>query len=92
MINRDLGLPNGISVIIPIRRTLSRLYPDELTQCFVSWTAVLRDLADSDSVKIDGTTLRQSFDRAALIAAIDMVSAWASRKRAGWDWDYLLQV
>lgn len=63
------------------RRVLSRLDPDELTQCFLSWTAALRDLSGGDIVAIDGKTLRHSFDRAAATAAIHLVSAWANRHR-----------
>jgi predicted transposase YbfD/YdcC len=57
------------------------LDPDELTQCFVSWTTALSDLSGGEIVAIDGKTLRHSFDRAASKAAIHMVSAWATRNR-----------
>ena len=76
-----LDLPNGIPGHDTFRRVLSRLDPDELTQCFVSWTAALSDLSGGDIVAIDGKTLRHSFDRAASKAAIHMVSAWANRNR-----------
>lgn len=76
-----LELPHGIPGHDTFRRVLSRLDPDELTQCFVSWTAALSDLSGGDIVAIDGKTLRRSFDRAASKAAIHMVSAWANRNR-----------
>jgi predicted transposase YbfD/YdcC len=60
---------------------LSRLDPDQLTQCFLSWTTALRALSGGDIVAIDGTTLRHSCDRAAAKAAIHMVSAWAHSNR-----------
>src|SRR5262249_27243548 len=63
------------------RRGLSRLQPDELTQCFVSWTEALRESLDGDIVAIDGKTLRRSFAHAASKGAIHMVSAWANAKR-----------
>jgi len=76
-----LELANGIPCHDTFRRVLSRLDPDELTQCFVSWTAVLSDLSGGDIVSIDGKTLPRSFDRASSKAAIHMVSAWANCNR-----------
>jgi len=76
-----LNLPHGIPGHDTFRRVLSRLDPDELTQCFLSWTAALSDFSVGDIVAIDGKTLRHSFDRAAAKAAIHMVSAWANRNR-----------
>ncbi len=76
-----LDLPHGIPSHDTFRRVLSQLDPDELTQCFVSWTAALSDLSGGDIVSLDGKTLRHSFDRAASKSAIHMVSAWANRNR-----------
>jgi hypothetical protein len=76
-----LDLPHGIPGHDTFRRVLSRLDPDELTQCLMSWTAALSDLSGGDIVAIDGKTLRHSLDRAAAKAAIHMVSAWANRHR-----------
>jgi predicted transposase YbfD/YdcC len=76
-----LDLPNGIPGHDTFRRVLSRLYPDELTECFISWTTALSDLSGGDLVAIDGKTLRHSFDRATSTKAIHMVSAWANRNR-----------
>src|SRR5215468_5739007 len=76
-----LDLPHGIPGHETFRRVLSRLDPDELPQCFRSWTAALRDLSGGDIVAIDGKTRRHSLDWAAAKAAIHMVSAWANRNR-----------
>ena len=76
-----LELPHGIPSHDTFRRVLSRLQPDELTQCFVSWTAALRESLDGDIVAIDGKTLRRSFDHATSHGAIHMVSAWANANR-----------
>jgi predicted transposase YbfD/YdcC len=76
-----LALPHGIPGHDTFRRVLSRLDPDELTQCFLSWTAALSDLSGGEIAAIDGKTLRHSFDRAAAQAAIHMVSAWANSNR-----------
>jgi len=76
-----LDLPHGIPGHDTFRRVLSRLAPDELTQCFISWTTALCALSGGDLVALDGKTLRHSFDRVAAKAAIHMVSAWANRHR-----------
>lgn len=76
-----LALPHGIPSHDTFRRVLSRLKPDELTQCFVRWTEALRESIDGDIVAIDGKTLRRSFDHAASKGAIHMVSAWANANR-----------
>lgn len=76
-----LDLPHSIPGHDTFRRVLSRLDPDELTQCFVSWTQALSDLSGGEIVAIDGKTLRHSFDRATSTKAIHMVSAWASANR-----------
>jgi hypothetical protein len=65
------------------RRVLSRLKPDELTQCFVHWTETLRESLDGDSVAIDGETRRRSFAQAASKGAMPMISAWANAHRLG---------
>jgi len=76
-----LDLPHGIPGHDTFRRVLSRLDPEELTRCFISWTNALSDASGGDVVAIDGKTLRHSFDRATSTAAIHMVSAWASANR-----------
>jgi predicted transposase YbfD/YdcC len=76
-----LALPHGIPSHDTFRRVLSRLKPDELTQCFLRWTDALRESIPGDIVSIDGKTLRRSFDRAAAKGAIHMVSAWANANR-----------
>jgi len=76
-----LDLPNGIPSHDTFRRVLSRLDPDELTECFVSWTTALSDLSGGEIVAIDGKTLRHSYDQAAAKKAIHMVSAWANCNR-----------
>ena len=76
-----LELPHGIPSHDTFRRVLSRLKPDELTQCFVSWTEALRESLDGDIIALDGKTLRRSFAPAASQGAIPMVSAWAHAHR-----------
>ena len=73
-----LALPYGIPSPDTFRRVLSRLKPEELTQCFINWTDRLRESIAGETVSIDGKTLRRSFDRAAAKDAIHVISAWAS--------------
>jgi predicted transposase YbfD/YdcC len=76
-----LELPHGLPSHDPFRRVLSRLQPDELTQCVVHWTEALRESRDGEIVARDGKTLRRSFDHAAAKGAIHLVSAWANAHR-----------
>jgi predicted transposase YbfD/YdcC len=76
-----LDLPHGLPRHDTFRRVLSPLDPDELTQCFMAWTAALSDLSGGELVSSDGKTVRQSFDRAPSTGAIHMVSAWANANR-----------
>jgi len=76
-----LDLPHGIPGHDTFRRVLARLDPEELTQCFISWTNALRDASGGDMVSIDGKTLRHAFDHATSTAALHMVRAWASANR-----------
>jgi predicted transposase YbfD/YdcC len=76
-----LDLPHGIPSHDTFRRVLSRLDPEELTQCFIAWTEALSEASGGEIVSIDGKTLRHSFDQATGQAAIHMVSAWASANR-----------
>src|SRR5262245_4197202 len=76
-----LDLPHGIPGHDTFRRVLSRLDPEELTECFIAWTQAPSEASGGDIVSIDGKTLRHSFDQATATAAIHMVSAWASATR-----------
>ena len=76
-----LDLPHGMPGHDTFRRVLSRLDPEELTQCFIAWTQALSEGSGGDIVSIDGKTLRHSFDQATATAAIHLVSAWASANR-----------
>ena len=78
-----LDLPHGIPGHDTFRRVLSRLDPEELTECFIAWTGALSDLCGGDIVALDGKTLRHSLDRAAAKTAMHMVSAWANANRLG---------
>lgn len=76
-----LDLPHGIPSPDTFRRVLSRLRPEELTQCFINSTDSLRESLAGEIVAIEGKTLRRSFDRAVAKGALHMISAWVSANR-----------
>ena len=76
-----LALPNGIASADTFARVFARLDPEQMQSCFVSWVNAISQLLEAEVVGIDGKTLRHSYDKSAGIAAIHMVSAWASANR-----------
>jgi predicted transposase YbfD/YdcC len=80
-LKQALEVPHGIPSHDTFRRVLTRLDPDECTQCFLTWTRALSERRAGEIVAVDGKTLRRSLDRAASKAAIHMVRAWANTNR-----------
>jgi len=76
-----LSLPSGIPCADTFRRVLSRLDPVSLQTCFRQWTQSIHELTQGEIIALDGKVLRHSFDSACGLAAIHMVSAWASQAR-----------
>lgn len=79
-----LSLPNGIPSHDTFRRVFARLDPKQLENCLLAWAETLRSQAQitgEEVISLDGKTLRHSFDTAAGVSAIHIVSAWASRAR-----------
>lgn len=74
-------LPSGIPSHDTFSRIFSLLNPKQLQACFVSWTTALAERTEGEVIAIDGKTVRRSFQRASDKAAIQMVSAWATRNR-----------
>jgi len=74
-----LGLPHGIPSHDTFGRVFSRLDPEQLERCFLTWMQGLAEASHGRLVAIDGKTLRRSFDKASHKAAIHMVSAWNER-------------
>jgi len=71
-----LELPHGIPSHDTFGRVFSRLNPEQLERCFLTWMQALARANGGRLVAIDGKTLRRSFDKAHGKAAIHMVSAW----------------
>lgn len=57
------------------------LAPEAFEQCFRAWVAAIRQVLPGEIVAIDGKTLRRSHDRAAGLAPLHLVSAWATANR-----------
>jgi predicted transposase YbfD/YdcC len=73
-----LMLPNGIPSHDILGDLFSRLCPDTLQSCFLSWVESMVSLSQGEIVAIDGKTLRRSFNKPGKKGAIHMVSAWAT--------------
>ncbi|MFY9259027.1 MAG: ISAs1 family transposase, partial [Gallionella sp.] len=78
-LRRWIDLENGIPSHDCIARVISRLKPDEMQACFVAWTQNFAALGAGEVVAIDGKTARHSYNQAAKLGAIHMVSAWATQ-------------
>jgi predicted transposase YbfD/YdcC len=73
-----LELPHGIPSHDTFGRVFALLDPEQFQTSFVEWIQAVEELTQGQIVAVDGKTLRRSHDRGNGIAAIHMVSAWAS--------------
>jgi predicted transposase YbfD/YdcC len=78
---RFLDLPNGIPSHDTFGRVFSLLAPAAFEACFRAWVASIRTVIPGEIIAIDGKTLRRSHDRGKGVAALHLVSAWATAKR-----------
>lgn len=76
-----LALPHGIPAHDTFGRVFSLLDPQAFEQCFRAWVAAIRTVIPGEIIAIDGKTLRRSHDRAKGLAALHVVSAWATANR-----------
>jgi predicted transposase YbfD/YdcC len=78
-----LELPHGIPCPDTFERVFARLDPSALQRALVDWLHAVRQAGDAGRegppghIRIDGKTLRRSFDKKAGLAALATVSAWA---------------
>lgn len=72
-----LALPNGIPSHDVIGDLFSRINPEQIRGCFLSWIKSLATITSGELIAIDGKTLRHSYDASQNRSAIHMVSAWA---------------
>ncbi|MGB4950264.1 MAG: ISAs1 family transposase, partial [Rhizobiaceae bacterium] len=76
-----LTLPHGIPSHDTFGRVFSLLEPEAFEHCFRSWVASIREVIPGEIIAVDGKTLRRSHNRAAGLAALHLVSAWAAANR-----------
>jgi predicted transposase YbfD/YdcC len=76
-----LQLPNGIPSHDTFGRVFSLIEPAAFQACFRAWAESIRELIPAEVIAIDGKTLRHSFDRTRGLAALHVVSAWATANR-----------
>jgi predicted transposase YbfD/YdcC len=76
-----LELPHGIPAHDTFGRVFSLLAPQAFEQCFRAWVAAIRTVIPGEIIAIDGKTLRRSHDRGKGLAALHVVSAWATANR-----------
>lgn len=76
-----LVLPNGIPSHDTFERVFARLQPVAVQQCFLNWVQAVFDVGDGQLIRVDGKTLRGSYERGGKHGMIHMVSAWASEHR-----------
>jgi predicted transposase YbfD/YdcC len=73
-----LDLRHGIPSHDTFGRVFRHLDPEEFQAQFSQWTGAMRIKLDREVISVDGKTERGSKDRAQGIAALEMVSVWAS--------------
>jgi predicted transposase YbfD/YdcC len=73
-----LALPHGIPSHDTFGRVFALLDPQAFEACFRNWAAALCALIPGEIIAVDGKTLRRSHDRNAGLAALHLVSAWAT--------------
>lgn len=70
-------LVDGIPVDDTIARIISRIDPEQFSECFVGWMQSVYELSQGEVIAIDGKTLRGSYTRDDRQATIHMVNAFA---------------
>ena len=75
---RFLELPNGIPSHDTFGRVFARLDTSELCACLQRWIRALNTAISDHGVRLDGKTLRHSFDTAAGKDALQLLNAWSS--------------
>jgi predicted transposase YbfD/YdcC len=77
---RFLVLPNGVPSHDTFERVFRLLDPAAFGACFQSWIQSISAAVGLPHIAIDGKTLRRSFDRAAGLGPLHLVSAWATHQ------------
>jgi len=70
-------LLDGVPVDDTIARIISRIDPEQFSECFVGWMRSVYESSQGEVIAIDGKTLRGSYSRDDRQATIHMVNAFA---------------
>ncbi len=73
-----LELPKGIPSHDTFRRVLGALDRKQFSVCLFEWTKALHEATGGKLIAIDGKVLRRSLRKKAGLAALHLVTAWAS--------------
>lgn len=79
---RFLQLPNGIPSHDTFGRVFAQLDTAEFYACLQRWLRSLNEALTDQGIRLDGKTLRHSFDTASGKAALHLVNAWSSDLQA----------
>jgi predicted transposase YbfD/YdcC len=76
-----LELPYGIPSHDCFGRVFALINPEQFAACFRQWSAAVAELIPDEIIAVDGKTLRRSHARGKGLAALHLVSAWATANR-----------
>jgi len=76
-----LELPKGIPSHDCFGRVFALINPERFAACFRQWSEAVAELIPDEIIAVDGKTLRRSHNRAKGLAALHLVSAWATANR-----------
>lgn len=79
--SRFLDLAHGIPSHDTFNNVFARLNPTMFEQCLLSWITSLHELTAGQVLRIDGKTLRGSYQNGDRQSAIHMVSVWSSKNQ-----------
>ena len=73
-----LQLPGGIPSHDTFRRVLGMLDRKQFAACLFQWTQALHEATGGKVIAVDGKTARRSFRKKSGLAALHLVTAWAT--------------
>jgi predicted transposase YbfD/YdcC len=76
-----LELPDGLPSHDTFGRVFALINPEQFAACFRQWSASVAELIPDEIIAVDGKTLRRSHNRGKGLAALHLVSAWATANR-----------